>query len=156
MNQLFRILLLFAGIFGSVASYSALPRIVVASDGSGDFRTITAAIASLPMFNYERRVIYIKNGIYSEKIRIEQDNVTLQGESREKTVIRYFQPRPEWIAKKDSIGPGVINILGDDLIIENLTFENTQTDHQVHAFVLYGHGTRTILLNCSFISQGGL
>ncbi|MDP2038455.1 MAG: pectinesterase family protein, partial [Ignavibacteria bacterium] len=44
--------------------------ITVAQDGSGDFKTITAAIQSLPYFNYQRTVIFVKNGIYNEKFRI--------------------------------------------------------------------------------------
>ncbi len=129
--------------------------ITVATDGTGDFKTINTAIASLPMFNYERAVIFIKNGIYNEKFRIDQDYITLRGENRENTIIRYSQPRPEWIAKKDSIGPGVINLFGDDIIIENLTAENTQPATNIHAFVIYGFGTRIILQNSSFISKGG-
>ena len=129
--------------------------ITVAADGSGDFKTINTAIASLPMFNYERAVIYIKNGVYNEKIRIEQDYVTLRGESRENTIIWYSQLRTDWIANKDSIGPAIINIEGDDIILENLTIENTQPEVGPHAFTIYGKGTRTILLNCNVTSKGG-
>jgi pectinesterase len=39
--------------------------------------------------------------------------------------------------------------------LENLTIENTQPKVGPHAFVIYGFGTRTILLNCSLISKGG-
>ncbi len=96
--------------------------ITVAKDGSGDFKTITEAINSLPMFNYERVVIYIKNGVYNEKIRITQDYVTLKGESEDSTIIEYNQLRTDWIAHKDAIGPAVINIHADDIILESLTY----------------------------------
>jgi pectinesterase len=128
--------------------------IIVAADGSGDFKTITEAVASLPMYNYERRVIFIKNGIYNERIRIEQDYITLRGESKDSTIIRFALPRPDWEKNKDWTGPGIINIYGDDLILENLTVENIQTQ-PVHAFVLYGTGNRVVTLNCNFISDGG-
>lgn len=129
--------------------------IIVAQDGSGDFRTITAAVLSLPMFNYQRTVIFIKNGSYNEKIKIEKDFVTLRGEDREKTVIYYSQLRSDWDAKKDSIGPAVINIFADDIILENMTIKNTQPEIGPHAFAIYGVGTRTIILNCNVISKGG-
>ncbi|HSR16844.1 MAG TPA: pectinesterase family protein, partial [Ignavibacteriaceae bacterium] len=113
-------------------------QIVVANDGSGDFISITQALQSLPMFNYQRIEIFIKNGIYVEKLRIDQDYITLRGESREKTVIQYYQLRENWMREKDSIGPAVVNIFADDIILTNLTVENTQPDINTHAFAVYG------------------
>jgi pectinesterase len=129
--------------------------ITVAADGSGDYKTIGGAINALPMFNYERAVIFIKNGVYNEKIRIDQDYITLRGESREKTIIQYSQLRTDWIAHKDSLGAAVVNINGDDIVLENLTIENSQPKVGPHAFTIYGTGTRTILFNCSVLSKGG-
>lgn len=129
--------------------------ITVAGDGTGNFRTLTEAVYSLPMFNYQRTVIYVKNGIYNEKIRIEKDYLTIRGEDKEKTIIRYSQLRSDWDAKKDSIGPAVINIFADDVILENMTIENTQPQIGPHAFAIYGFGTRTIILDCKVISKGG-
>ncbi len=128
--------------------------IVVARDGSGDFTTITAAINSLPMFNYQRVVIFVKNGIYKEKIKISQDYVILKGQSRDSTIIEYNQLRSDWTDLKDATGPAVVNIDGDDVILENLTIRNTQPEVGPHAFAIYGTGTRTILLNCSVGSKG--
>ena len=45
------------------------PDIVVSADGSGNFKTIQAAIASIPAINRERVVVFVKNGTYREKIR---------------------------------------------------------------------------------------
>ncbi|MGA9295574.1 MAG: pectinesterase family protein [Ignavibacteriaceae bacterium] len=129
--------------------------ITVAKNGSGDFQTITAAIESLPMFNYERVVIYVKNGTYNEKFRITQDYITIKGESRDSSIIEYSQLRTDWIVDKDSIGPAVINIYADDIILENLTIKNTQPLIGPHAFAIYGDGTRTIILNCNVLSKGG-
>ncbi len=129
--------------------------ITVAKDGSGDYKTITGAINSLPMFNYERVVIYIKNGIYNEKVRITQDYVTLKGESKDSTIIEYSQLRTDWIEHEDSIGPAVVNIHADDIVLENLTINNTQPEVGPHAFAVYGTGTRTIINNCKVLSKGG-
>ena len=131
------------------------PLIVVAQDGSGDYTTITQAIDALPMYNYERTIIYIKNGIYNEKFRIEQDNITLKGESKDSTIIEYNQLRTDWIKHPDHIGPAVINIHADDVILENLTVKNTQPIIGPHAFAIYGRGTRTIIKNCNVLSEGG-
>lgn len=128
--------------------------IVVAQDGSGDYKTLTEAVEALPMFVYKRTVIFIRRGVYKERIRIDQDNVTLLGEDREKTIIQYNLPREVWNQNKDHIGPGVVNIEGDDIILENLTVKNTQPEIGPHAFAVYGMGTRTIITNCNLISKG--
>ena len=126
------------------------------AQGSGDYKTITEAINALPMYQYQRAVVYIKNGIYEEHIRIEQNYVTLRGESRDSTIIRYELPREEWNKNKDWIGPGVINIEGDDIILDNLTIENSQPEIGPHAFAIYGlNPNRTIILNCTVLSKGG-
>jgi pectinesterase len=144
-------LVLFAGI-----SYSGDNHfITVAKDGTGDFTTINQALQSLPMFNYERVIIYIKSGIYEEKVRITRDFVTLRGENKLFTIIKYSQLRSDWEARKDSIGPAVINVFADDFIMENLTVKNTQPEVGPHAFTVYGEGTRTIIFNCNVVSCGG-
>lgn len=128
--------------------------ITVAKDGSGEFTSIQEAIESLPMFNYGRKIILIKSGTYNEKILIDRDYVTLRGEDRSNTKIEFSLLRSDWQANKDHIGPGVVNITGDDIIIENLTIENTQPEIGPHAFAVYGTGTRTILLDCNLWSNG--
>lgn len=151
----FNLFIVMLALFYSVTLFAkAKNEIVVAADGTGDVKTITEAIQKLPMFNYGRVIIFIKNGIYNEKIRIERDNVTFRGEDREKTIWQYNQIRSEWDKHKDPIGPGVLNIYADDIVVENLTLENTQPEIGPHAFTIYGFGTRTILLNCNLISKG--
>lgn len=129
--------------------------IIVDQNGNGDYQTISAAIGALPMFAYQRVVILIRNGVYEEKIRIDQNYVTLRGESRDSTIIQYNQLRSDWVTNKDAVGPAVINICGDDIILDNLTIENTQPEIGPHAFAVFGKGTRTILTNCNILSKGG-
>lgn len=137
------------------AAVSEHADIVVDRSGSGDFTTITGAIEALPMFAYQRAVIFIKNGVYEEKLRIDQNYVTLRGESRDSTIIRCSILRSAWEADKDAIGPAVININGDDVVLDRLTIENTQPEIGPHAFAIFGRGTRTIISNCNVRSKGG-
>lgn len=53
--------------------------IVVAKDGSGNFKTVQAAVNSIPKNNKQRVNIYIKNGTYKEKVRISQNLVSFKG-----------------------------------------------------------------------------
>ncbi|HUI29611.1 MAG TPA: pectinesterase family protein [Candidatus Acidoferrales bacterium] len=140
-------------VAGTASSFNS-HRIIVAKDGSGQFRSITEAVDSLPMFNYERITIVIKNGVYHEKIRIDQDYITLEGENKDSTIIEYPQLRTDWIAHRDPIGPAVVNIHGDDDILRNLTIKNTQPEIGPHAFAVYDDGTRTIMVDCNILSKG--
>ncbi|MCB0259633.1 MAG: pectin esterase, partial [Calditrichaeota bacterium] len=129
--------------------------IVVDQKGGGDYQTITAAIEALPMFAYQRTVIFIRNGVYEEKLRIDQNYVTLRGESRDSTIIRYSILRSAWDEQRDPIGPAVININGDDAVLDQMTIENTQPEIGPHAFTVFGTGTRTVITNCNILSKGG-
>lgn len=102
--------------------------IVVAQDGSGNFKTIQAAIESLPLADSmgNERVIYIKNGIYREKLFIgKQHFTTLRGQSEQGVQIIVSQARDIWRCEHpDDYGTGVINVKAHDLRFENLTVIN--------------------------------
>lgn len=128
--------------------------IIVDKQGKGDYITITDAINALPMYPYQRTIIFIKNGVYEEKLRIEQNYVTLRGENRDSTFIRFAQLREDWVKNMDYSGPAVVNIFADDIVLDNLTIENTQPEVGPHAFAIYSNGTRMIISNCNVISKG--
>ena len=128
--------------------------IIVSASGDGDYTTITEAIDALPTKDFQRVVILVKNGVYNEKIRIEQDYITLRGESADKTIIEYNQLKKDWDKKKDHIGAAVVNIHADDIVIENLTIKNTMPKIGPTAYVIYGTGTRTIIQNCELLANG--
>ena len=65
--------------FASFAKTLPKPDITVAADGSGDFKTVQAAVASIPKSNRERVVLLIKDGVYHEKVRVDASFVTLRG-----------------------------------------------------------------------------
>jgi len=128
--------------------------IVVAADGSGDYQTIQEALNTIPYDNPQRVVIQIRNGIYQEKIRIDPHRITLRGESRNDTRIQFNQPREAFEENPDNIGVGVVNIYGNDCILENLTIENTIEEIGPHAFAVFGRGTRTIIQNSNCVGRG--
>jgi pectinesterase len=146
---------LFFLLVTSPYAFARYADVVVAADGSGNFKTLTEAMTSLPMYNYQRYVIYVKNGVYHEKILIDRDYITISGESRDSTIIEFSQLRSDWQEKPDYIGAAVVNITADDVILENLTIRNTQPQIGPHAFTVYGTGTRTIIVNCKVTSNGG-
>jgi pectinesterase len=132
------------------------PDIVVSADGSGDFKTIQAAIASIPAINRERVVVFVKNGTYREKIRVDASFVTLRGQSRKRTRIEFPQLKDDFVAHPDDLGWAVINLnRANDLVLENLTVENTASTVSAHAFTIAGTGDRTVIVDCDVLSHGG-
>jgi pectinesterase len=71
-------------------------QIIVAKDGSGNFRTIQEALNSIPKYNARNIIILIKRGTYSEKVYIERSFVTLVGEDRDSTRIVFAELRENW------------------------------------------------------------
>jgi len=137
--------------------------IIVAKDGTGDFATIQEALNSIPQNHKNYFTVFIKDGIYSEKIFIEQCNLIICGESREKTIIEFAELRKNWkLNHSDDYGSAVVNIKKKvtDIVLKSLTIINNYgklyDDHD-HAFAIRGFDgvTRIILDDCSVISYGG-
>src|SRR5262245_43336700 len=139
------------------------PLIVVARDGTGNFRTIQAAIDSIPAGNTVPRTILIRNGTYREKLFITSSRLSLVGEDRARTVVAYAELRRNWRAShSDDWGAAVVNIgpAVTDLVLANLTVHNDygarQGDHD-HQFAIrsMGQATRIAVLNADVRADGG-
>lgn len=137
--------------------------IVDAKATAGAFRTIQAALDSLPEDSPTYRTILVRAGLYPEKIYITKRHVALVGEDRKKTRIVFAELRKNWRKDHpDDWGAAVINI-GDtvtDLVIANLTVHNNygslhgDNDHQF-AIRSGGAATRLALLSVDIIADGG-
>lgn len=100
-------------------------KIIVAQNGSGQFKTIQAALNSLDTTTTQIRTIYVRNGTYREKLMINTSFVQLQGESETGVIIRQTLPRDVWRCENaDDYGASTINVKGHDLAFENLTVLN--------------------------------
>ena len=101
---------------------------IVAKDGTGNFTTIQSAIEACKSFPYQRIRIFIKNGVYHEKVFIPSWNtkISLIGESKDSTIITY----DDYFKKIDK-GPNstfytaTVLVQGNDFHAENLTIENS-------------------------------
>lgn len=65
------------------------PNAVVAKDGSGQYKTIAAALAAYPKNLKGRYTIYVKEGIYNEYITVTKDqvNVFMYGDGPRRTIV---------------------------------------------------------------------
>jgi PelA/Pel-15E family pectate lyase len=137
--------------------------IVVSQDGSGDVRTIQAALDAIPRDNRANRIILVRNGTYREKLFITTSHVSIVGDDRVRTRVEFPELRRIWReSHPDDWGAAVVNI-GDavtDLVIANLTVHNTYGglygDHD-HQFAIRsgGEATRIALLDANVVADGG-
>lgn len=122
------LLLVFGSILVNTAHAQYKTRYVVAKDGSGDFKTIQAAVDASKSFPYDRITIYIKNGIYREKVRIPQwnPNITLIGQNKYKTIITwgdYFDKIDR--GRNSTFFTWTLLVRGNNFITKNLTIKNS-------------------------------
>nr|XP_009401623.1 PREDICTED: pectinesterase 3-like [Musa acuminata subsp. malaccensis] len=71
-------------------SNSTTPNLIVAKDGSGNFTTISDAVAAAPNNTKTRFVIYIKAGAYFENVEVTKNkkNLMFMGDGIGKTVVK--------------------------------------------------------------------
>jgi pectinesterase len=122
MKSSFIILILVLGTYLAEAQN----RVVVDAKGSGDFQTIQAAINSLADSSATVRTIFIKQGVYKEKIYIRKANIALVGEDRATTIITESIARDEWRCEHpDDWGVATMNVGANDITLKNLTITNS-------------------------------
>ena len=97
MKRLIGFLSLFLTAGVSFAFSAVKYDIVVAKDGSGNYKTVQEAVNAVPDNRTERTVIFVKNGIYREKVSVPSTklNLTIIGEDVNKTVITYNDYNPK-------------------------------------------------------------
>lgn len=130
-------------------------KITVAQDGTGDYETVQQAIDAVKDSNTFVTTIYIKNGVYKEKLRLTASklNVHFIGESVDKTVLTY----DDYAQKKDINGRDIgtspsasFFIYGSDFTAENITFENS-SGPVGQAVAVRVTGDKVTFINCRFL-----
>jgi pectinesterase len=103
----------------------AQQKIIVDASGKGDFVSIQSAINSLSDSALQPRIIFIKKGIYKEKIFIEKHNIVLEGEDKNNTVLLQSIARDEFrCINNDDWGVATLNLKGNDITLKNLIITN--------------------------------
>ena len=131
--------------------------ITVAKDNSGDFNSIQVAINSIAD-STEAETIFIKNGIYKERVEILRDNITLIGESAADTVITYdyyaFMPMEDG-TNRGTFRSYTFLVFANNFSAFNITFENSAGfGKQVgQAIAVYAEGDRITFKNCRMLGH---
>ncbi|XP_060178241.1 pectinesterase/pectinesterase inhibitor PPE8B-like [Lycium barbarum] len=106
MSLLFIAVVILSAMLCAESQLTEKPNVVVAQDGSGDFRTIAEAILTAPNRSVERHYIKIRQGIYREYIQVnkKKTNIVLIGEGMDTTIIT--------------------GVLGNGFTAQDITFRN--------------------------------
>jgi len=134
--------------------------LIVSKDGMGDYTTIQKALDSILPDNKQLVTILVKNGLYNEKLFIQNSNIAIVGESRDSTIIQFAELRKNWMKNHiSSIGSATINIDSNttNITLANLTIHNNYGSlygDNSHQFAILGYGTKIIIIHCNIIADG--
>lgn len=106
-------------------------------------------------FPSERITIFVKSGVYYEKVKIHSWNpkISLIGESREKTIITYDDYFNKInIGRNSTFHTYTVLIEGNDFIAKDLTIQNTSGEVG-QAVALNVNADRVIISNCSLFGN---
>ena len=132
--------------------------LVVARDGTGQFRTVSEAVEVCRAFMEYHKVILVKSGTYKEKVVIPSwlDNIEILGEDVNTTVITYDDHAN---IRLESIGKGMgtfrtytVKVEGNDITLKNITIENNSA-RLGQAVALHTEGDRLKVVGCRLLGH---
>ena len=153
------LLAMFVAVAANAASkYDNPDTIVVARDGTGEFRNVAEALEVCRAFMDYHKVIYVKKGTYKEKIVVPQwlTNIEILGEDCANTIITYDDHANIKLPGTDR-GMGTfrtytVKVQGSGITFRNITIENN-SPRMGQAVALHTDGDRIVLINCRLLGH---
>ena len=130
----------------------------VARDGTGQFRTIGEAVEVCRAFMEYHKVIYVKNGVYKEKLIIPSwlTNIEICGESADKTIITFDDHANIHLTETNkpmgTFRTYTVKVEGSDITFKNITIENNAAKLG-QAVALHTEGDRLVFIGCRFLGN---
>ncbi|KAE8671248.1 beta-glucosidase family protein [Hibiscus syriacus] len=145
-------------LFAKIDNNNIKPNAIVAKDGSGQFRTIAAALAAAPKKSAVRHVIYVKAGIYDEYITLDKSltNILMFGDGPRRTIVtgrKNFVDGPlsepdslpdQWV--QNTAGAAKHQAVALRIQSDKSAFFNCRMD--AYQDTLYNHANRQFFRNC--------
>jgi len=158
-----KVLFILAMIAAQLTAMAANPydnpdTLVVARDGTGEFRTVGEAVEVCRAFMEYHKVIFVKKGTYKEKLIIPSwlDNIEILGEDVNSTIITYDDHAN---IRLESTGKGMgtfrtytIKVEGNDITLKNITIENNSA-RLGQAVALHTEGDRLKVIGCRILGH---
>ena len=157
-NIIISLLALLALTASAANKYDNPDTLVVARDGTGEFRNVDDAIEVCRAFMDYHKVIYVKKGVYKEKLIIPSwlTNIEICGEDRDNTIITWddhanvkTQERPNGMG---TFRTYTLKIEGSHITLKNITVENNSA-RLGQAVALHTEGDCLTFVNCRFLGH---
>lgn len=132
-------------------------RVTVGKNGNGDFGTISEAVKSIPP-ETDSAAIFVRNGIYREKLSVRAKKLLIVGENREKTVLTWqdgaYFPYPNG-GKRGTFRSYTAYLGGKNICMKNMTVQNTAGPGDIagQAIAVYADAETARFENISFESR---
>lgn len=138
--------------------YAQQKTLVVAADGSGQYKKLQDALDAIPEGSLQKKIIKIKPGIYKEVVIVDarKNNVELLGEDANNTVITFDNHASTKLENGDTLNTwtcATFFVYGNDFHAENITFENTAGFTAGQAVGLRIEGNRASFKNCRIVGN---
>ncbi|KAL2468624.1 putative pectinesterase/pectinesterase inhibitor 28 [Forsythia ovata] len=123
------------------------PDLVVAKDGSGKYRTINEALKDIPKNGNKTFVLYIKQGVYQEKVQFNSSltHLFVIGDGPTKTKIT---GRLNFIDGTNTYQTATVAVQADNFMAKNIGFENSAGPDKHQAVALRVSADKAIFYNC--------
>lgn len=142
----------------AASKYDNPDTIVVARDGTGEFRNVADAIEVCRAFMEYHKVIFVKSGVYKEKIILPQwlTNIEILGEDVNTTIITWDDHaniRMEGTERgMGTFRTYTLRVEGSNITFKNITIENN-AKKLGQAVALHTEGDRLLFINCRLLGN---
>lgn len=135
-----------------IAAQDEGTRIVVAADSTGDYATVGEALRKVRGDFDTPVTIFIKNGVYREKLLINStiNNLIIEGESADSCIITW----DDYAALRNmgTSNTYTVKVEGNNITFRNLTIENA-AGPVGQAVAMHTIGDRISFFNCRFLGN---
>ncbi|KAK8921989.1 putative pectinesterase/pectinesterase inhibitor 46 [Platanthera zijinensis] len=123
--------------------------VVVAQDGSGKYKTISAALAKVPTESSKKFVIYVKKGVYYENVVVEANmwNVVFVGDGMESTVV---SAGLNFVDGTPTFSSATFAVFGKGFVAVDMAFRNTAGPAKQQAVALLASADLAAFYRCKF------
>ncbi|XP_011069392.1 pectinesterase-like, partial [Sesamum indicum] len=127
------------------------PDVTVAADGSGNFRTVSAAVAAAPEGRSRRYVIRIKAGVYRENVEIprRKTNLMFVGDGRMTTIITGNR---NVVDGSTTFNSATVAVVGDRFLARDITFQNSAGPSKHQAVALRVNADLCAFYRCNMLA----
>ncbi|KAL2327551.1 hypothetical protein Fmac_020978 [Flemingia macrophylla] len=126
-----------------------VPNVTVAQDGSGNFKTISEALAAIPPTYEGRYVVYVKTGVYDETVTVTKKmiNLTMFGDGMDKSIIT---GNKNYVDGVRTFQTASFVVLGDGFLGKDMGFQNTAGAAKHQAVAARVQADQAVFYNCLF------